>query len=231
MCVRFLPCFSPPSLSLFRSRAGGLTSRITEFSRGIGAADRFLEMTTRSWKPPPPSPSSSTSSVSSFSSSSQSPPPQLPSVISTTATAAATTAEPTAILEFRNVVFSYPARPSGFILNGLSLPLSLSSCMCFLSPIYILSHAGLSTTIQRHKTYVVIAPSGSGKSTLFALIERFYDCSAGEVYVCVHAVAIRKLPHRCVAVYVRFCSTGRRSSRSLLRRCGSGSGLCRRIRC
>jgi len=61
--------------------------------------------------------------------------------------------------ELEAVHFNYPARPEVKILNGLSL------------------------SISRGQKVAVVGESGSGKSTVMALLERFYDPSAGRVLV------------------------------------------------
>ncbi|KAM4074973.1 hypothetical protein ACB094_10G135000 [Castanea mollissima] len=62
-------------------------------------------------------------------------------------------------IEFRDVYFSYPARPDEPIFSGFSL--------------YIPSGT----------TAALVGQSGSGKSTVISLIERFYDPLAGEVLI------------------------------------------------
>ncbi|KAJ6796241.1 putative ABC transporter B family member 21 [Iris pallida] len=62
-------------------------------------------------------------------------------------------------IEFRDVYFSYPARPDEQIFRGFSL------------------------SIQSGRTVALVGESGSGKSTVISLIERFYDPHAGEVLV------------------------------------------------
>lgn len=61
--------------------------------------------------------------------------------------------------EFKSVHFFYPARPEVKILQGLSL------------------------SMQRGQKVAVVGESGSGKSTVMALLERFYDPTAGQVLV------------------------------------------------
>ncbi|KAL1129860.1 hypothetical protein AAG570_012804 [Ranatra chinensis] len=58
-------------------------------------------------------------------------------------------------VEFKNVTFAYPSRPSQVILKNLNLSLP----------------AG--------KTVAIVGSSGNGKSTIAALLERFYDINEG----------------------------------------------------
>ncbi|WOL11783.1 hypothetical protein Cni_G20547 [Canna indica] len=62
-------------------------------------------------------------------------------------------------IEFKDVYFSYPARPEEQIFRGFSL------------------------CIQKGTTVALVGESGSGKSTVISLIERFYDPQAGEVLI------------------------------------------------
>ncbi|KAJ7544472.1 hypothetical protein O6H91_09G080400 [Diphasiastrum complanatum] len=62
-------------------------------------------------------------------------------------------------IEFRNVDFTYPARPDVPIFRGFCL------------------------TIPAGITAALVGESGSGKSTVIGLIERFYDPQRGEVLV------------------------------------------------
>lgn len=59
------------------------------------------------------------------------------------------------MLEFKDIVFSYPTRPTKKILDGFSLK------------------------IHRGETVALVGTSGGGKSTTVALIERFYDPAEG----------------------------------------------------
>ncbi|CAG5139636.1 uncharacterized protein ALTATR162_LOCUS531 [Alternaria atra] len=60
---------------------------------------------------------------------------------------------------FREVGFSYPARPGVPVLTSLSL------------------------TIQPGQFCALVGPSGAGKSTVLALLERFYSPSAGSISI------------------------------------------------
>ncbi|CEG36409.1 atp-binding cassette superfamily [Plasmopara halstedii] len=60
-------------------------------------------------------------------------------------------------IEFRNLVFTYPARPDAMIYKNYCLK------------------------IARGQTVALVGASGSGKSTAISLMERFYDPAAGVV--------------------------------------------------
>ncbi|KAK4269041.1 hypothetical protein QN277_022248 [Acacia crassicarpa] len=60
-------------------------------------------------------------------------------------------------IEFKSVIFAYPARPDTLILNSLKL------------------------VIPSSRTTALVGASGGGKSTIFALVERFYDPIEGIV--------------------------------------------------
>jgi ATP-binding cassette, subfamily B (MDR/TAP), member 1 len=60
-------------------------------------------------------------------------------------------------VEFKNVEFCYPSRPKNPVFSCFSLHVSAGH------------------------TAALVGCSGSGKSTVIALLERFYDPSAGEV--------------------------------------------------
>jgi ABC-type multidrug transport system fused ATPase/permease subunit len=64
-----------------------------------------------------------------------------------------------ASIEFRNVAFSYPARPNIPVLTTLSL------------------------SIRPGQFCALVGPSGAGKSTVLALLERFYTPSSGSIYI------------------------------------------------
>ena len=62
-------------------------------------------------------------------------------------------------IEFRDVTFAYPGRPGHVVLDGFHLALSPG------------------------EVFALVGPSGGGKSTVGALLERFYDPTAGSVEV------------------------------------------------
>nr|XP_043609073.1 ABC transporter B family member 21-like [Erigeron canadensis] len=62
-------------------------------------------------------------------------------------------------IEFKEVYFSYPARPTEEILSGFSL------------------------LVPSGTTAALVGQSGSGKSTVISLIERFYDPQEGQVII------------------------------------------------
>ncbi|KAJ1278279.1 hypothetical protein BS78_04G068000 [Paspalum vaginatum] len=70
-------------------------------------------------------------------------------------------------VEFRNVEFLYPSRPKS--------PIFVNFCL----------------RVPAGRTVALVGASGSGKSTVIALLERFYDPSAGEVTL--DGVDIRRL--------------------------------------
>ncbi|XP_040970649.1 ABC transporter B family member 13 isoform X1 [Gossypium hirsutum] len=59
-------------------------------------------------------------------------------------------------IEFREVCFAYPSRPSGVFEK-------------------------LSFSIDAGKTFAVVGPSGSGKSTIISMVQRFYDPTSGSI--------------------------------------------------
>ncbi|KAF8783917.1 hypothetical protein HU200_000367 [Digitaria exilis] len=70
-------------------------------------------------------------------------------------------------VEFKNVKFFYPSRPN--------------------SPVFV----SFNLRVPAGRTVALVGSSGSGKSTVIALLERFYDPSAGEVTL--DGVDIRRL--------------------------------------
>ncbi|KAJ5746120.1 ABC multidrug transporter mdr1 [Penicillium odoratum] len=62
-------------------------------------------------------------------------------------------------IEFKDVHFNYPTRPSQPVLRGLNL------------------------SVQPGQYIALVGPSGCGKSTTIALLERFYNVSSGEILI------------------------------------------------
>jgi ATP-binding cassette subfamily B (MDR/TAP) protein 1 len=62
-------------------------------------------------------------------------------------------------IEFRNVHFAYPSRPDSIVLDGLTM------------------------SFPANKTTAIVGASGSGKSTIVGLLERWYDCTEGDITV------------------------------------------------
>lgn len=62
-------------------------------------------------------------------------------------------------VQFRDVHFSYPARPDAEVLHGLTLDM------------------------KPGQFYALVGPSGAGKSTIISLIERFYRPQSGSVVI------------------------------------------------
>ncbi|XP_043813018.1 ABC transporter B family member 13 isoform X2 [Manihot esculenta] len=71
-------------------------------------------------------------------------------------------------IEFCNVCFAYPSRPSKVLEN-------------------------LSFTVSAGKTFAVVGPSGSGKSTIISMVQRFYDPDSGKVLLDGHDLKILRL--------------------------------------
>ncbi|KAL7536533.1 hypothetical protein ACHAWF_005492 [Thalassiosira exigua] len=65
-------------------------------------------------------------------------------------------------IEFENVTFSYPTRPTMPVLKGVSL------------------------TIPPNTTTALVGSSGSGKSTIVSLLQRFYDNQGGRITIDGH---------------------------------------------
>lgn len=63
------------------------------------------------------------------------------------------------LIEFKNVDFSYPARPDAIVLNQLTF------------------------TINPNETIAIVGPSGSGKSTIAQLLMHFYDLNSGQLLI------------------------------------------------
>jgi ABC-type multidrug transport system fused ATPase/permease subunit len=60
-------------------------------------------------------------------------------------------------VEFRNVTFAYPSRPTATVLRGFNL------------------------VIEAGHTVALVGPSGCGKSSVIALLQRWYDPQAGSI--------------------------------------------------
>lgn len=67
-------------------------------------------------------------------------------------------------VEFENVSFSYPSRPTQTILKGVSL------------------------SMPANTTTALVGSSGSGKSTIVSLLQRFYDVNEGAISVDGHDI-------------------------------------------
>jgi len=67
-------------------------------------------------------------------------------------------------IEFKNVTFTYPSRPDQIVLDNLSLKIPAGHMVA------------------------LVGSSGGGKSTVAALLERFYDCDEGGVYIDGHDI-------------------------------------------
>lgn len=74
-------------------------------------------------------------------------------------------------IEFRNVCFTYPARPEQQVLNDLSF------------------------VVEEGQTAAFVGSSGSGKSTIVALLERFYNPDSGQVAWRWHMLPSLTAPH------------------------------------
>lgn len=74
---------------------------------------------------------------------------------------------PAGKVEFREVVFAYPARKESQVYKNMSL------------------------TIEAGQYVALVGPSGCGKSTLVALLERFYNVDGGQILL--DGIDIRKL--------------------------------------
>lgn len=81
-------------------------------------------------------------------------------------------------IEFRNICFSYPSRPTVQVLNGINL------------------------TIKPNKSIAIVGPSGAGKSTLIELIMRIYEPSSG--YILVDDIDLRKIEAKNLCENVGF---------------------------
>ncbi|XP_072324664.1 mitochondrial potassium channel ATP-binding subunit [Scyliorhinus torazame] len=74
------------------------------------------------------------------------------------------------MVQFHNIIFSYPTRPGHVVLHNLNL------------------------TLPASKTVAIVGQSGTGKSTVASLLERFYDPDSG--FITLDGYNIRTLdPH------------------------------------
>lgn len=83
-------------------------------------------------------------------------------------------------VEFSQIYFSYPTRPSVPVLNCLNL------------------------LVQKGKTIALVGSSGCGKSTIVQLLERFYDPSYGQVSV--DGVEIKNMDLRALRMQIGIVS-------------------------
>ncbi|KAL4869183.1 hypothetical protein BDV12DRAFT_196614 [Aspergillus spectabilis] len=81
-------------------------------------------------------------------------------------------------ISFKQVEFTYPARPDTQVLHGLDL------------------------SIAPGQFAALVGPSGAGKSTIISLIERLYSPSAGSIEINGHDVAYSDLSFRDEIAYV-----------------------------
>lgn len=87
-------------------------------------------------------------------------------------------------VEFRSVTFTYPSRSMSEADTDASED---ADTMTALRPVL----TDVSFTVPFGKRIALVGPSGAGKSTTLALIERFYDVSAGSVFFA--GVDVRRL--------------------------------------
>jgi len=88
------------------------------------------------------------------------------------------------VINFNDVTFAYPTRPSKLIFDKFSLTVNRGETLalvgeyfCYLSLLSIIADL----VIEIHYCSLIIGPSGGGKSTTVSLVERFYDPTSGSV--------------------------------------------------
>ena len=101
-------------------------------------------------------------------------------------------------IEFDQVTFAYPSRPKTRVLNAFRLTIQPGKCIgvakivISLSCIDLILFSGQRVALVGMNNLLVhikvsfhlcthAGQSGNGKSTVIQLLERFYDCSAGQV--------------------------------------------------
>ncbi|GAB2452507.1 ATP-binding cassette subfamily B protein [Conyzicola lurida] len=100
----------------------------------------------------------------------------------TLADAAAPDIATDAAITFENVEFSYPeGAKKDEIAKAVAEVVSTSPVALPAEPHDLTVLHGVSFSAERGKRTALVGPSGAGKSTILALIERFYDPSAGAV--------------------------------------------------
>ncbi|KAH9790930.1 ABC transporter B family member 26 [Citrus sinensis] len=86
-------------------------------------------------------------------------------------------------VQFVNVSFHYPSRPTGGGLGVLEASVELIGLYCHLicKQVPILNHVCL--TIEANEVVAIVGLSGSGKSTFVNLLLRLYEPSDGQIYI------------------------------------------------
>ncbi|KAH9742431.1 ABC transporter B family member 26 [Citrus sinensis] len=86
-------------------------------------------------------------------------------------------------VQFVNISFHYPSRPTGGGLGALEASVELIGLYCHLicKQVPILNHVCL--TIEANEVVAIVGLSGSGKSTFVNLLLRLYEPSDGQIYI------------------------------------------------